>query len=690
MNSRTAGKRRTLSLSGISPSDGRLRLGWHFDLHTPDGVPVNLRPDAEGIAAALAEAGAEELITFAKCHYGHAYYPTRVGTRHPRMRGDPFGSILRACRARGIRVLAYVSFGIDGEAGERHPGWRKVRSDGTRDPRGWYVNVCPFTGYMDRLMLPQIREIAEAYRPDGLWFDTMSALAPCFCRSCRAAFQRETGHRIPVAPGDPLQARYGKWRHDRGIALVQRIAGFIQGLLPGATVGFNQLGSLPYPERMPEGVTVLSLDPATPGPQSVPFSLNAAFGVAAGIPCQVMPTIFNQGWGDWSLATKARREQVAVAVWARGAMLAMGDRLHPEIRLEEATRTAIVDVRSLRRELLRVFPTAEARLAPDTLVLHTPAACYGDHFESFATGDPRQRLERINGAHRLLLDSGANFGVVPEHNLGAWLEGAGLAILPEISSLSSGAATALRARVEQGGRLLVVGRVPRVKGRALDWLDIRPSRQPIQDHIYLPSLGEGAPTPPVLVRGDFSPFTWRGARVMARAIEPYHARHGVRYGWGIGPPDESQAHHAVLARKRMGRGEVWWLAVPVFTDYARHGNVQLASWFRGLLRGIGAPIRALIESPHGNLELVLWENAAETWAILVDHRGEQMVGEGRTWARTTAPTGSQTVTLRLVGRGSRKSRVSWSDGACRCRREGRDLLVSVQMRRGWGVLKETW
>ncbi|MFZ4695046.1 MAG: hypothetical protein ACOYMV_07970, partial [Verrucomicrobiia bacterium] len=130
MNSRTVGKSRIPILSGISPSDGRLRLGWHFDLHTPDGVPVNRRPDAEGIAAALAEAGAEELITFAKCHYGHAYYPTRVGTRHPRMRGDPFGSILRACRARGIRVLAYVSFGIDGEAGERHPEWCKVRPDG--------------------------------------------------------------------------------------------------------------------------------------------------------------------------------------------------------------------------------------------------------------------------------------------------------------------------------------------------------------------------------------------------------------------------------------------------------------------------------------------------------------------------------------------------------------------------------
>lgn len=117
-------------------------MGWHFDLHSHKNIRINHDPDVGGMARTLRECGVEEIITFAKGHVGFAYYPTRVGTVHPRMKGDAFGDIVAACKAEGIRVLAYVSFGVDGEAGRRHADWVQMRAPGVPDffSEDWFVN----------------------------------------------------------------------------------------------------------------------------------------------------------------------------------------------------------------------------------------------------------------------------------------------------------------------------------------------------------------------------------------------------------------------------------------------------------------------------------------------------------------------------------------------------------------------
>jgi hypothetical protein len=576
------------------------KLAWHFDLHTPGNVRVNHNPDARGLARALKSAGMEEIITFAKCHYGYAYYPTNIGTRHPRMKGDAFGSVLEACRAEGIGVLAYISFGIDGQAGSRHREWQQLGKDLAYCPPDWgFISVCPFTPYLDRLMLPQIDEVIERYRPDGFWFDTMSALAPCYCRFCRASFRKEIGKEIPTEDHDPLQATFGRWRHERGIAMIERVAAFIHERLTGAKVGFNQIGSLPYPERAPKGVTVLSLDPPTYGPQSLQFSLNAAFAATTGMPCEVMPTIFNQGWGDWSYTTDLRIEQVAVSIWARGARLIYGDRLHPQIRLTPITQDALRFVDKLRRRVEKEFPSPDAELSPDALIVHNPSVTYGDRCEKFAM-NPRERLLQISGAHELCLDVGTNFAVASEHSLLSWLPRVRLVVLPELKSIHAETEQELRRYVEQGGRMLIAGSVPHVNGKPLDWIGVHAEEKPWQDHIYLPMLSK-AEKYPVLVRGDFHRVKLAGAATVLHAIPAYDATNGFRYGWGIGPACDKPSSHPALTCSKLGRGEVWWLGTPIFTDYAQHANWQQLAWFRALLARIKPSFRAWLGNPHGNV-----------------------------------------------------------------------------------------
>jgi len=46
---------------------------------------------------------------------------------------------------------------------------------------------------MDAYFIPQIREICERYRPDGLFFDTMGDAQPCPCDECRERFEAICG-----------------------------------------------------------------------------------------------------------------------------------------------------------------------------------------------------------------------------------------------------------------------------------------------------------------------------------------------------------------------------------------------------------------------------------------------------------------------------------------------------------------
>lgn len=685
------------------PSSSRprhLALAWHFDFHTPGKVRVNRRADPEGLAEELKAGGVEEVTAFCKCHYGYAYYPTRVGTRHPRLRGNLFGGVLKACRRRGLRVMAYLSFGIDGEAAKRHPAWRQLTRDRVNinnnlEPdntvqEGGFLRVCPFTGYMDRLMLPQIAEVVEAYRPDGFFFDTMSALAPCYCASCRREFRRVHGREIPRETGEPSQALFGQWRHDRGIALVERVARFIRDRLPGAAVGFNQLGSLPYPERMPEGVNLLTLDPATHGPQSLQMSLNAAFGVATGMACDVMPTVFNQGWGDWSLGTELRMEQVAASVWARGARLYVGDRLHPEGRFAPATPRAVRTLKRVRRELGRVFPPAEARPVADILLLHGQHAMYGDRMELFADGNGRNSLECISGAHRLFLDSGASFMVSSEGDLARWVGKVRLVVVPELRRVSPQTEQTLREHVVGGGQLLLAGTVPRVGRGPLDWCGVEVGARPWQDHLYLPPWSPRSEELPVLVRGWAFPMRRRGAHVVLPAILGYDARPDAKYGWGMGPFSGAPSHHPVLTRHALGRGAVWFLGAPVFSDYAKHGNWQLVGWWKGLLERMKLAQRVWMDSPAGAVELVTWENAASTWAILIQHGGEELHGSKTAWSRTLALPRPSVLTLRVRERGGGTARAVVGNRPVRMRSHGGICEIRVPMDRVCEVVRVDW
>ncbi len=664
------------------------KLGWHFDFHSHKSVRIGHDPDFAGTAAALKDAGVDEVITFAKCHTGFSYFPTKVGTPHPRMKADVLGGMIKACRKEGIRVFAYLSFGIDGEAGRKRREWAQVYADGADYSDQSFINVCPFTGYTDELMLPHIDEIARKYRPDGFWFDTMGALGVCYCECCQREFREKHGLEIPRAQKESSWPIYGAFRRERGLALLERVGRFIHQRIPKAVVGFNQIGSAPYPEKMPRDITRLTLDPATYGHQSRGMGFCAAYAANADRPAEVMPTIFNQGWGDWSVSTAQRMEKVAAACWAHKVRLFMGDRLRPEGRLDGATLQAVKSFTELRQRLTPLFPPDASKADDEVLVVHSKSVVYGEDMREFAM-DPRVRLGPLQGAHSILVDCGASFSIVSDLFLNAKLKRAGLVVLPELPAIEPQAHAALKRYVKGGGKLLVVGRIPNVRGKPMDWLGVSRAAKPWQDHIWLSAWPGMSQELPVLVRGEFRKVTLRGAQTMVRAIQPYDLAYGIRFGWGIGPASKRPSKQAALAMRKFGKGEVWYLEAPLFSDYFSGGNWQQIEWMYGLLEQIQPKARARLHQPAGNVELVMRRSPKSTWAVLVNHGGEEFAAGKLPWSRALAPSPAYPVTVELRDRRSPK-RVTCNGAECPFERRGAVLHVPLAMDAAWKVVRVDW
>ena len=622
------------------------KLAWHFDFHSHKSIRINHDPDVAAMARTLREAGVEEIITFAKCHTGFAYYPTRFGTPHPRMVGDALGDVVRACKAEGIRVLAYISFGIDGEGGRRHPEWAQVH-DPTRGPHiteDHFVSTCPYTPYIDELMLPMIAEILDGYPVDGFFFDTMGAMGVCHCRWCLAEYRERTGRPIPSGPDAPDWGEYGAFRRERAWRVVERVGRAITDRDPMMKVGFNWVGTVRYPETMPQGVTCLTCDYSTTGPQSLQASFHACYAKTADRAGDVMFTIINQGWGDWAPRPLAGLEQTGVTVWAHGCRPYLGDRLHPTNRLDPMSERAIRFMGGVQEAVRAGFPDAGAEQLCEVLTVIGPTSVYGEDMGRFATD--LSATVPVQGMHRLLLDAGYPQAITTEDLLPDRLNGVRLVILSEAEGATPETDALLRSFVESGGRLLVAGRVPRVAGEPMGWCGVRTGTEPWQDHIYLPLWTEDPTRSPVLVHGPFHKTVATTAETVQFAIQPYDCSYGMRFGHATGPASFECSDVPAVTRLPYGDGEVWFLAAPVGSDYDRRANLWQAEWMRGLLERLVPDARVRVVSGAGTVEVVAHTSTDSTWAFLINHGGEQLSFSMKT-ARTFDVVPPYPVTLEV-------------------------------------------
>ena len=85
----------------------------HPDFHMPSDVDIGEGFDGESYAKKLKENHVDAIAMYGKCHYGHAYYYTEVGTRHPRLKTDMMAEVVRGAKKYDIGVVMDYSVFLD-------------------------------------------------------------------------------------------------------------------------------------------------------------------------------------------------------------------------------------------------------------------------------------------------------------------------------------------------------------------------------------------------------------------------------------------------------------------------------------------------------------------------------------------------------------------------------------------------
>ncbi len=172
----------------------------------------------------LKKANVQSAMIYFQSHVGLCYFPTEVGRMHKALRGreNLIRRITELCHSEGITVTGYYSLIYNNTEFERHPEWRMVDADGrslygTNDIPSpvcagdgkrvfRYGLCCPNNLEYRAFVKEQMREMAEYFTFEGMFFDMLFWPHVCACQSCRARWKTEVGGELPLREdwNDPL------------------------------------------------------------------------------------------------------------------------------------------------------------------------------------------------------------------------------------------------------------------------------------------------------------------------------------------------------------------------------------------------------------------------------------------------------------------------------------------------------
>lgn len=540
-------------------------------------------------------------------HDGVTNYLSRIGPNRGEDSDRRTRRHLEIAHSLGIKVIATHSGVGNRAAGDAHPEWVRLRSDGSKDPAtfaGWRMDLT--SPYPEEWFLPQVEEMLRDYGADGLWVDgDCWYLYPCYSERLLALFRERTGLEAPrideatwqmIAPTasvsfslDVLEGRsreevaaWREWmRFNREIFWdFQRKAGELchrYGAIY-ASNGTHSVDSGPVP--VPECMDLLSHD--IPGYESsgcFMASLKARFNETQGVPHDVMTWDYNSR-NPWSQpkpvqsCPKSRKQYfcevcsalASGAIWTHWTSFA-----HTQNAWE------IADFIHAREGIL--FGTSSAA---DIAVLHTSSSFFvhSGGFLSTKVGNMA-----VWAAAGILWEGGYAFDVVGEHALAGSLDRYKLIILANQTHLAPEAIALLTKYVRDGGRILVAGRSGLGDGdtQALaEVLGIRP-------RVVLDPKGSlCVPADPSVLGEATKPYgadlfvlsmatecvgvvpdgcEVQVGRMSAKTTAAHDNAGPIGWLWrGHGLAEDKGK--PVLTRHRYGSGEAWYLAADAFAHYA--------------------------------------------------------------------------------------------------------------------------
>jgi len=420
----------------------------HLDFHTALEVDaVGDQFDPKIFVETLQMGRVDTINIFAKCHHGYSYYPTKVGTTHPKLKFDLLGRMIEALHGADIRCPIYVSVKWDDLAGIQHPEWVCVDKQGKLVMRpvltgdwGW-TTMDLASAYTD-YFAAQVDEIIDIYGQeiDGWWFD--------ICFPVRNYSPASMDHMRKA--GVDLEDDEAVWKYARqqDLAFFERITRLCQQKVPRASIYYNgtttpELGEVaPYMTH----VEVESLPTSGGAWGYLHYPIMARQARTYGKEIIGMTGRFHRSWADFGgLKTQDQLDYECGAILSAGGRICVGDQLHPHGALDPAVYRLIgksfARVEALEPWLYGAQPEAEMALLNMGRPADTPPGIGVLNHD-------------VEGAAQILLEEAIQFDIVDEHGD---LSRYPVAFVPDGAVLTPDWKDRLEAYLAQGGKLVISG-----------------------------------------------------------------------------------------------------------------------------------------------------------------------------------------------------------------------------------------
>ncbi len=173
-------------------ADPKDDLDWQSDDRFNDEFFSKFSP--EDYFNNLKKAHINAPMIYLQSHAGHCYFPTKVGHMHSSFIGreDMIKRTIDLCRADGMHVVGYYSLIFNTYEEDRHPEWRIISDqNGTSKHQmgGRYGLCCPNNPEYREFVKAQIKEIADYFTLDGMFYDMTYWPGTCRCEHCTKIYK---------------------------------------------------------------------------------------------------------------------------------------------------------------------------------------------------------------------------------------------------------------------------------------------------------------------------------------------------------------------------------------------------------------------------------------------------------------------------------------------------------------------
>ncbi|GCE29500.1 hypothetical protein KDA_49840 [Dictyobacter alpinus] len=434
-------------------------LGIHFDFHAAeDSIAVGERVTRAMVENIIEVVQPDYIQCDCKGHYGYSSYPTRVGYPAPGIIGDPLRIWREVTAERGVALYMHYSGVWDTTAVQHHPQWARIDEHGNSDPD----MTSTFGPYVDQLLIPQLKELCDTYKVDGVWIDgDCWATRRDHADVVIATFQQETGiEDVPRVPTDPHYFEFSQFCREGFRRYLRHYIDELHAHHPDFQIASNWAFSSKMPEPVSADVDFLS------GDYALQDSVNSARLEGRclrhqGKPWDLMAWSFGgrhshligEPVEDFSTKSIVQLQREAAIVLSLGGGFQAYFQQDRNGAIFPWQMKLMQQVAAFCRERQAVCHHAES--VPQVALLYAGSAFYRQTQELFDAH--AGELRPMKGILQALLERQHSVDILMEHQLDAQLAAYPLLILPEWDFLTPDVRNVLLAYTHNGGNLLLIG-----------------------------------------------------------------------------------------------------------------------------------------------------------------------------------------------------------------------------------------